>query len=419
MRSLVVRAVVAAALLPAAAGAQTLSLTESQALSRLSAGSPRVQAVRAAVEIARADVLAAGRWPNPRVNWDRQSVAGVTEHLVTVSQVVPITGRRGFDVRAASALVSASSSRADEAVRRLRSDLRLAFAELAASQARLGEITSARDRLRELTVVLTKREAGGDSAGFDFLRAQREVLDLDADVIMAAADRARSQATLASFFADIGDPSQMVAVAPPVSRPVVPALEALLEQAASTRGELLALRHEVAAAGFAARAARRSLVPEPEIFAGTKSSTAAGGGVGSVVTIGGEDVGPVVAVHATIPLFDRARPERALAAARAAQADASAISFRIVLRGQVAALREDVIQRGAAAERYRAEAVSGAAQIERVAQVSYDAGERSILELLDAYRIGATARVRQVALDLAVRQAEIELEFETGWEAPQ
>ena len=419
MRSLVVRAVVAAALLPAAAGAQTLSVTESQALSRLSAGSPRVQAVRAAVEIARADVLAAGRWPNPRVNWDRQSVAGVTEHLVTVSQLVPIAGRRGLDVQAASALVSASSSRADEAVRRLRSDLRLAFSELAASQARVGEMTSARDRLRELTVVLTKREAGGDAAGFDLLRAEREVLDLDADVIMAAADRARAQATLASFFADIGDPSQMVAIARPVSRPVVPALEALLEQAESTRGELLALRHEVEAAGFAARAARRSLVPEPEIFAGTKSSTAAGGGVGSVVTIGGGDVGPVVAVHATIPLFDRARPERALAAARAAQADASAVSFRIVLHGQVAALREAVIQRGAAAERYRAEAVSSAARIERIAQVSYDAGERGILELLDAYRIGATARVRQAALDLAVRQAEIELEFETGWEAPQ
>ena len=55
-------------------------------------------------------------------------------------------------------------------------------------------------------------------------------------------------------------------------------------------------------------------------------------------------------------------------------------------------------------------------QIERIAQVSYDAGERGILELLDAYRIGASARVRQAALDLAVRQAEIELEFASGWE---
>jgi outer membrane protein TolC len=48
--------------------------------------------------------------------------------------------------------------------------------------------------------------------------------------------------------------------------------------------------------------------------------------------------------------------------------------------------------------------------------VSYDAGERGILELLDAYRSGASARVRSAALDAAVRQAEIELEFVSGWE---
>ena len=57
------------------------------------------------------------------------------------------------------------------------------------------------------------------------------------------------------------------------------------------------------------------------------------------------------------------------------------------------------------------------AQIERIAQVSYDAGERGILELLDAHRLGVSARTRQAVLDLAVRRAEIELSFATGWEA--
>jgi len=418
MRALVVRAVLAAALLPAAAGAQTLTLTESEALARFSTASPRVQAIRAGVEIARVDVLSAGRWPNPRVNWDRQSVAGVTEHYVTVSQPLPITGRRGFDVQAASALVSASTSRADEEVRRLRADLRLAFAELIGAQARERELAAARDRLREMSDVLAKRESEGDAAGFDRLRAEREVLDVETDLVVATTERARAQATLASFFADVPDSSQVVAAARPVSPAAVPRLEALLEQAESARGELVALRHEAEAAGFAARAADRSRVPEPELFVGTKSSTASSGGAGSALTIGDGAIGPVVAVHATIPLFDRARPERALAAARAAQADARAASFRAVLRGQVAALREAVVQRRAAAERYRAQAVGSAAQIERIAQVSYDAGERGILELLDGYRIGASARVRQAALDLAVREAEIELEFATGWEIP-
>ena len=57
-------------------------------------------------------------------------------------------------------------------------------------------------------------------------------------------------------------------------------------------------------------------------------------------------------------------------------------------------------------------------EVERIAQVSYDAGERGILELLDAYRTSSSARVRQAALDAAAREAEIELEFVSGWEIP-
>ena len=97
------------------------------------------------------------------------------------------------------------------------------------------------------------------------------------------------------------------------------------------------------------------------------------------------------------------------------QAEARATAFRTSLTGTISALRELVAERRDAADRYRATS-TGAAELERIAQVSYDAGERGILELLDAYRGGASARTRQAMLDAAVRQAEIELEFVTGWE---
>src|SRR5687768_10357803 len=126
MRRAVLCAGLAVALLPSSTGAQSLNLTESDALARLSPESPRVRAARALIDIARVDVLTAARWPNPRVTYDRESVAGVTEHIAMVAQPLPITGRRGLEVQAASALVSASSSRADEETRRLRADLRQA-----------------------------------------------------------------------------------------------------------------------------------------------------------------------------------------------------------------------------------------------------------------------------------------------------
>jgi len=395
------------ALMPSLAGAQSLSLSEADVLSRLSAESPRVRAIRAGIDIARADVLLAGRWPNPRFIEDREAVAGVIEYLTMVAQPLPITGRRGLEVEAATALVDAASLRSNDALRRARADLRLAYAQLVAAQIRERTLAASRDRLRELADILSKREAAGDAAGFDRLRAEREVSDVEADLGVAASERARAQAAVVAFFAAPA-PSQVVATGGPRGAgAAVPEIDALLESAISARGDLGALEKEADAARFAARAADRRRIPEPEIIAGTKSSTFEGGGIGSVFT-----------VTVPMPLFDRGKPERALAEARASQARAQADVFRMTLRADLEALRATVIERRQTAVRYQLSAVAGTDEIGRVARVSYDAGERGILELLDAYRTGSTARVRQASLDLAVRQAEIELEFLSGWEMP-
>jgi outer membrane protein, heavy metal efflux system len=406
MRTAVLCAWLAGVFMPAAARAQSLSLTEADALARLSADSPRVRAIRAAVELARADVQAAGRWPNPRLTFDRESVAGLTENMTMVAQPLPITGRRGLEVRAASALVEASASRSDDALRRARTDLRLAFAQLAAAQARERELTASRGRLRELADILARREAAGDAAGFDRLRAERELLDIDADRTTAAIERGRAQATLASFFGESLDPTRIVAVDRVPVRSSLPSVDALVKSAESTRGELVALRKEIDAARFGMDAADRRRIPEPEIVAGTKASNAAGG-----------DIGSVFMVHASLPLFDRGNPERAIATARQSQAQARVDAFLVAIRAEITGLRAAVMDRQDLAERYRAAAVTNAGEIERIARVSYDAGERGILELLDAYRTGSSARIRQAALDLAVRQLELELAYVSGVEA--
>lgn len=386
-----------------AGAAQSLSLTESQALAQLSAESPRVLAIRAAVDRARTDVQAAGRWPNPRATFNRESVAGVTEHMAMVAQVLPISGRRGLDIRAASMQVEAASDRAGDEIRRARADLRLAFAELVCAQAREQELTAAAARVRTLADVLARREAAGDAAGFDRVRAEVEALELDAARTGATVERLRAQAGLATFFAapPAGD---VVAVRDERRSTELPSLEALVARAASSRGEFLALQHDAVRAELSEQAARRRALPEPEVIAGTKSSNVGGGDVGSVLTL-----------HVSLPLFDRSGPEQAAARVHAAEARARAAQFDVALRAEIAALRAGVLERRSAVQRH-AETEGGGARLERIAQVSYDAGERSIFELLDAYRIAAAARLRQADLELAARQMEIELEFTSGWE---
>ena len=256
-------------------------------------------------------------------------------------------------------------------------------------------MTASRDRLRGLAEVLGRREAAGEAAGYDRLRAEREVIEIEADLTAARADRARAQAALAAFFAPTTDPATLVAAVPPagIPRQALPTAEELVAHAESQLPELSALKHEQESASLAISAAGRRPIPEPEIVAGTKSSNVAGG-----------DVGTVFSVHVTIPLFDHAKPEQTLAQARRAQADARIAAFQAVLHADVAALRTIVLERRQAADSYRTSTATSAAQLERIAQVSYDAGERSILELVDAYRNSGSTRLRQVALDVAVRR---------------
>ena len=408
MRVHVVRVALAAVLLPAGVGAQSLSLTEAQAIARLSDESPRVQAVRAAVAVARADVLAAGRWPNPRVTFNRESVSGIAENYLTVSQALPVSGRRRLEMSAASARVEASSRLVDDQVRRLRADLRLAFTDLWAAQTRERELVRSRDRLRELADVLGRREAGGESAGFDRVRAEREVIDVESDRATAATERARAQGLLASFFPSASPAAEGIE-AVETSRPptTLPPVEDLVARAEIVRGELFALAREREAASFMEQVADRRWIPEPEVVAGTKSSSAGTG-----------DVGSIMSVHVSLPLFDHGGPERAAAQARAAQVDAEAAALRLTVQTEIGAWRAAVVERRAIAARYRAAVNGNADDIERIALVSYESGEGGILELLDAHRTASSSRVRQGMLDAAVREAEIELEFVSGWEIP-
>jgi cobalt-zinc-cadmium efflux system outer membrane protein len=390
---------------PAAAQSVQTVLSEADALARLTADSPRARAIRAQADVVRAEALGAGRYPNPRLAVDREAVAGVSETLVTVLQPLAITGRRSLERSAATATADAATHRATDDGRRLRADLRLAYAELAAAQTRERELTRSRMQFVELARILERREAAGDAAGFDRLRAEREVLDVDADVAVAAVERARAQARLASFFSAGTDPSTLVVADLPTGARDLPAVDALVEQAEKTRGQVQAFQKDLDAARFSLEAAGRRRYPEPEILAGTKASNLAGG-----------DIGTVVGVQATLPVFDRGHPEKALAQARALQAQAELDAFRAVLRADIAGARASAIERRRVAETYRESAAKNAGEVERIARVSYDAGERGILELLDAFRTSSSARVRQASLDATARAAEIELEFVSGWE---
>ena len=96
MRTRIACVVLLAVLQPTRARAQ-VSMTEQEAVVRLSSGSPRVMAAEAPIAVARAEALAAARWPNPRASFTREAAGGIAEQFLTAAQVLPITGRRALD----------------------------------------------------------------------------------------------------------------------------------------------------------------------------------------------------------------------------------------------------------------------------------------------------------------------------------
>jgi cobalt-zinc-cadmium efflux system outer membrane protein len=357
------------------------------------------------VEVARAEERQAGQWPNPIFSFGREGAAGVAETITSVAQPLPLTGRLGLERRAAAALVSAAEGRADDVVRRGRADLRLAYAELASAQGRETELGRTRERLMLLVAALDRRVAAGDAAGFDRLRAEREVLEVDADLRTAAAERARAQGALGALIGATSAEITFRVADLPVAAPSLPSVAALVDRARRTRGDLRALAQDREAASASALVAGKRKYPEPEIVGGAKTSSVGG-------------TGGVVGVQATLPLFNRGSADRAVAEARMRQADHRLALGEQALAAQVASAHALSTLRHAAAGEYRGTATRTADELERIALVSYGAGERGILELVDAHRLAAQARLRQVALDLAARQADIELEYVSGWEVP-
>ena len=380
-------------------------LAEAEAVARLSLESPRARAARAEVEVARADALAAGRLSNPQLTLSRESVAGVAENFLLVSQALPVWGRRGLQLESAAQQVRASELRTDDLLRRLRGEVRRAFVDLSVEEARERELDEALKSLRSLAEALARRERAGDAAGFDRLRAEREALDVAAALGDARARRGRAQGVLASFFFPVPDPSTLHASPLSPEHGPLPTAEELVRRAEGSRPDLQALEREIEAARLAGRAAARSVLPEPEVVAGLKTSS-----------VGNDRRGSVVSLLASVPLFDRARPERAQASARERLATARRDALRAEIAGSVRGLLIAAHERRRAADEYRREAVPRSDDLRRIAQVSYDEGERGILELLDAYRSAADARLRLLDLDAASAHVDIDLEFASAME---
>lgn len=352
-----------------AALAEPVSLAA--ALAQGAEQSPRVTQAKAQADAAEARARQAGVSPNPELSIEVENFAGSgafqglrsTETTLAVSQRLELGGKRSARVEVARAERDFAFLSYKTALADLDRDIRLAHAELRADEDRAvlaRDNTAATEELVRIAKILVD---AGREPPLRQLRAEATLAEAKAEQARTFGELLSSRRLLATLiWSEDNELSAMFAeeVAPP-NLPVE----------APTLNEQLAIAQKSAALARV-RLARANAVPDV---------TASGG----VRRFGeGRETALVAGVSIALPFRDRNRGN-----IEAAQSDSiAAESAAMLARTEANRMRYDArMMLGAAEMRYEALAGLGISQAEealRLAQLGYNAGKFSLLELLDA-----------------------------------
>lgn len=403
---------------PAVNQSPAVRLSLFQALERFRRQNLKLEAAKYEIGAARADVIAAGLLPNPRLGLDAafrvhgDADGADRQYQIALSQSLPLWGRLGASRAAAELNVTATEREFAASAWQLFGDVRRAYLELQLAEGRQQVLSAGLADLERVQHVLDARAAAGANPAYDRVRLEVERGSLRARIASTGAELARARAELNAAIG--GKPTTaplLASEALPEPRPETRELVALVRRALVRRPEVAAGRYQANAAEARVRATRKRFIPEPELGVGYARWT-------NIAGLPSGSAGGALLASATIalPLFDRGQGtvDRAVQESRAAR-----VRERDVKHGverEVASAFEQLRLATAAYVAFRNDAAQNAGNVRRIAEVTYREGRGTILELLDAY--SSYLRVEEQALELrgAALSAGLELEQALGAE---
>lgn len=380
--------------------AQAQEVTEQEAVRRFLTTSLVSRLWQAEVASTRAEWRGLTLVPNPSITATHEDTAGVRDQFLTFHQTLPVSGRLSLLRGAGQSAVSASRARVERRRQVAVADFRKVFLALAVAQRREAVLRENSGRLRELVRVLREREKAGEGSGFDVLRADRELADAEADWRLAQVAIEQERSRLAALSPDLALKIRTAALE---FAGELPPVEEAIRLAVTRRPDLQARRAESEQFARQRRAAAREAFPEPTLSAGLKRTTATGVA----------DNGFTASFTIPLPLFNRGQADVQRFTAQGQRSTAE----QSLLERQIEAEVRSAYAAAATGMRLTEEYQSGpAAELLRTAELSYQEGERGILELLDAYRLVAASELRRVELLRAAKEARIDFDLATAAE---
>lgn len=381
--------------------------TEAAVVQQFLEQSPHAREARARTAIAEADARGRTLYANPRLRYVREG-AGLTEFL-QAEQQLHLSGRLRFlrDAGASSVLAAQADGAFD--LWQARSDLRLAFFQVLAGQERELRYAAALREIEGVIAILATREREGEGSTFDRLRAERERAELRAELELLRATIELDRARLLAF---LPPATSIPRVAGRLDPTLPPSLEpaSLAGRAFTLRADFRAEQQRLNLFRFEQRAAERLRIPEPTVSAGYKRADIGQG----LIAHGG-----VVEFTVPLPLFNKGQAEVSRFTAEQQRTQARLDLLAQQIHAEISGALRALQVRASARDRYRHELAASGEQLVRIATIAYQEGDIGILQLLDAYRTQRESQLRLIDIQLAVKQAQIELERVLGEEFPQ
>lgn len=355
--------------------ATPLTISEAVEQSLLNHYSPQIQ--KAAIEQARGQRTSAGRLPNPMLSYYQEDLrfAGQETGEWILSGQLPLNflWERWPAVSTAAAFVEAEEARLRDVESTLIFTVRKTFIEYAHAQRIYAGWQRGIRILEEVNQTSRARLNEGDISGYEYQRIVLEILRYEKTAAEAEIHWAVKRSELA-YLLNPDAPDRDIEIVYP-DRAILPAITledisaAALENRPDLKADLALLRSRQAALSEA----KWQRLPEISLGAGYKEQR-------------DHFSGAVVQLNVGIPLFDRnqGQIQGAKAVAQGQQLQYEASKKQALLEVRNAFERMQIY-----GKQYRQHELAGAAapdQLLRMARISYQEGETTLIQLLDAVR---------------------------------
>lgn len=382
------------------------NLTLTRALELLQDRSPGTRAVRARIEVAAAERIRAGVYPNPTLSYGALALAdGVNtgaawQHQVVLEQPIPLFGQIG--VREEFADLNMNAERqgvaADLADRALL--VTQAFVTLLARQERLRVLEESMRDLERVEGVVRRRHEAGDRSAYDVSRLEVEVATHRVELRNARTGVEDASGHLAEV---LGFPEWRPRGSGELEPARIPTkVDRLWEIAQERRPSIQVARAGVASARGGFMLARRERLPVPAVA------------LGALSTQNDDSQSVFFGLSFPLPIFDRGQGDLTRATAEI-QAQTRVLDAELAqTRAEIGRARTVLVEQRETLREVESQMMERIPNIRRMAEESYRGGSSGILELLDALRSVKAIRLAHLDQQEAVKLAEATLISVTG-----